>query len=195
MNNNENIKGIALMATFLALGVSLIFLGNMFPFISIFKNGGVSALFISIAIYETNRKSALALYIATLILIGILIPVKFYIITYALMGGYNFLKDYLDSISNKYVKYLSKIATFFIGGAIIILSAKLFFIDIITFKAYTTIILFIGAIFVGMLYDIIIVQVAEWYKRAIKRDTSATANTRKDIDIKLSGEENGDEKR
>lgn len=188
MMDKKKDKTFQLAFSGICLGISviLIFAGGILPGIEM-TCFALAGLVLGFAIYENGIKGGAMVYIGTVLLSFVLVPNKMAIVPYALFFGiYPFVKYVAEKIERPAGQIAAK-AVFsmaILGGAYFLMEDLFFGNGNLPDIASGLLIPAFGL--VALLYDYIFTLALNIYRQRVKRDK---------IDFRLSGEEDGNEKR
>lgn len=183
---NDKTFRLALSGICLAVSVILIFAGSIAPGIEM-TCFALAGIVLGCLIMETGVKGGVLLYIGAILLSLVLVPNKLGVVPYALFfGTYPFVKYYGEKIE----KPIGQICIKLVFSMAILGGSYLFLEDVffgnINLPDVATWLLVPGFGLIVLLYDYIFTLALLIYRQRVKREK---------MDFKLSGEENGDEKR
>ena len=189
MNSRSNKKtySLALSGICLAFAVICVSAASIVPGAELTLYS-ISGIFTGVIILETGVKGGALFYVGAVLLSLVLSPNKINVIPYIFFFGiYGFIKYYAEKlkslVAQMAVKVLSFASVFFVAFTCF----KDLFFGNITLPDVSLWLLAIGGIALFVLYDYIYTLAILIYKKRIKREYVE--------EIKLSGDENGDEKR
>ena len=188
MNSRTNKKTYRLALS----GVCLAFVAICVSLASIVPGGeltlyAISGIFTGIVISEIGLKGAVIFYIGALLLSFLLSPNKFGVIPYLFFFGvYGFIKYFAEKKNGIFTQMIIKIGSFILVFAIAFNFFREVFFSNINLPDISIWILAIMGIVMFLLYDYIYTLAILIYNRRVKRVR---------VEINLSGEEDGNEKR
>ena len=177
---------VAISGLFMAIGLGLIYGGSVISNLTL-TFYGIAGFLIGMIIVEKDIKAGVVLYMGTSILALALVPNKIALIPYiTVFGTYGFVKLLIEKIHNGLFQLGCKIIFFLVVGYITLFIYREIFFSNIKLPGYSNYILLLGGVITGVIYDYLYTLALYFYRGRIRRE---------EIDIKLIGDKDGDEKR
>ena len=179
-------RNTAISGLFMAIGLGLIYGGSVISNLAL-TFYGIAGFLIGMIIVEKDIKAGVVLYMGTSILALALVPNKIALIPYiTVFGTYGFVKLLIEKIHNGLFQLGCKIIFFLVVGYITLFIYREIFFSNIKLPGYSNYILLLGGVITGVIYDYLYTLALYFYRGRIRRE---------EIDIKLIGDKDGDEKR
>lgn len=174
---------LALGGILAAISILLIYMTDIVPALELTQNT-LASIVVGFYICETDTKRGSILYFVVILVSTILLGNKLRLIPYVLLGGFGFIKLLIEMKFQKaFVQIALKLCYFLFVFSTAVVLLREVFISNLSINNY----LLVGATCIfGLIYDYIYTLGLYWYKNKIGK---------KKINIRLSGDEHGDEKR
>lgn len=181
-------NSVALMGMLVALSVGIVFLANMFSVSKLMPNGSISAIIIAIVICELGLKKAISFYLANIFLIFLIVPNKWSLIVYTFFGAYVFFKFKIEQKFKRLLTQLIMKTSYFVAFTVFnFIVINNIFAPWLSYSSgyYLLIGILILEVLFGLFFDYATTLCVYCYKRRFKKTV---------VDIKLVGEDDGNEK-
>lgn len=162
--DKRTVKIVALGGILLALTTVTVFLAGFIPALELTLYA-VSSFYIAVMIIETSVKGGWTLYLASSILLLILIPNKIVIVPYVFFFGiYGIIKRYIENIRKQVIEILLKLIFFNISLGLVYRLFKDVLIEDLNMIDLPAAVLIIGLQIMFLLYDYIYTLFIGFYR-------------------------------